>query len=327
MSREPDGRAGNVQLWDGSRGMRLFDPVPMPCEPRGLAFRPGGALLAVVCANGLIALVDTTAGKVLRTLDSRLPSGSYGGDNLWWANGAGEFSADGRRLATWGLSRTVEVWEVDSGRLLHHLAHDERIHEAVFSADGEHASDRLARQPGPGLEPPHGRARNPAPPPSSPGGPRPVHQGWPPDHHTLRRWIRAAMGPAKRPAAGGPRLRSAHSPGLRLLARSTGAGGGRHQRDLGTGLENRLALAPCLRDMGGDFWSVRATASGDLVAAGNDGRLIGCPLTKLRRPSTWPAEEQRLLAELISGEQVQENGVLVPLTAEEWLIRWRQLKK
>ena len=79
--------------------------------------------------------------------------------------------------------------------------------------------------------------------------------------------------------------------------------------------------------MGGYFWSVRAAASGDFIVAGNDGRLIGCPLTDLRRPSTWGAEEQRRLAELISGGQVQENGVLVPLTAEEWLTRWRQVKK
>ena len=132
---EPDGRAGNVQLWDWSRGVRLFDPVPMPGEPRGLAFRPGGSLLAAICANGLIVLLDTTTGKILKTLDSRLPRDSPGRDNLWWANGAGVFSADGRRLATWGLSRTVEVWEVDSGRRLHQLLHDERIHEAVFSAD------------------------------------------------------------------------------------------------------------------------------------------------------------------------------------------------
>ncbi len=324
VHNQPGGRAGSVQLWDWSRGERLYQPVPMPGEPRGLAFRPSGGLLAATCANGLIVLLDPTTGQVLRELDSGLPRTTLGEANLWWSNGSGIFSPDGRLLATWGLSRTVEVWEVDSGRLLHRLPHDERIHEVVFSADGETlltaSRDNQARvwnlRTG-GLEfPPlhHPRFAVRA---------RFVENGRQIltlcDDGVVRRWDRSTG-----------QLQAAHdfdllipqdfafSPDQRVLV-AVGING-ISALDWRTG----AALAPCLRDMGG-FLSVRASASGDLIVSGNESQLVGCPLADLRRPSGSPAKDQHLLAELIAGQRVQETGELIPLTTEEWLVRWRQL--
>jgi|GEM_PF-6920398 len=321
---EPGGRAGNVQLWDWSRGERLFDPVPMPSEPRGLAFRPDGGSLAVVCANGLIVLLDPTTGRVVRELVSALRS-RPGDNNLLWANGAAVFSPDGRRLATWGLGRTVEVWEVDSSRLLHRLQHDERIHEARFSGDGEAlltaSRDNQARV----WDLRTGRLEvSPLRHPRLAVRARFIEDDRQIvtlcDDGYVRRWDRQSgrllaahdfdlMMPQDFAFAPDHRvLVAAGQDGISVLDWRTGA-----------------AIAPCLRNLGVGFWSVRVTDGDDLIASGGDGRLVGYPLANLRLPSGSPAERQRLLAELIAGQRVQETGALVQLTAEEWLDHWQRL--
>ena len=66
---DPDGKAGNVQLWDWRTGKRLVGPIPTPSEPRGLAFRPDGRTLAVVCADYRVVLVDPDTGTITHQLD------------------------------------------------------------------------------------------------------------------------------------------------------------------------------------------------------------------------------------------------------------------
>ncbi len=131
---EPDGRAGTVQLWDWRRGAQRFAPIPMPTEPRGLAFRPDGQMIAATCADGWVVLLDPTTGRVLRTLDSGIRSRTFN-PNLWFANGEAVFSPDGHYLATWEMAQEVQLWEVESGRLLHHLPHNGRIHSAAFAPE------------------------------------------------------------------------------------------------------------------------------------------------------------------------------------------------
>ena len=82
-----DGKAGNVQVWDWRGGRRLVGPVPMPAEPRGLAFRPDGRTLAVVCADYRVVLVDARSGAVLHNLDPGIRTKPYNA-NLWTTNGA-----------------------------------------------------------------------------------------------------------------------------------------------------------------------------------------------------------------------------------------------
>lgn len=130
---KPAGLAGNVQRWDWRAGKLLGPPIPMPSEPRGLALSPQGTTLAVVCANGKIVLLDPNSGAVRHTLDSGeretfLP-------NLWWSNGQAVFNSSGTRLVTWAMAPAATVWDVATGKVLHTLPHDDRLHDAVFGPD------------------------------------------------------------------------------------------------------------------------------------------------------------------------------------------------
>jgi WD40 repeat protein len=60
---EPEGKGGNVQVWDWRTGKLLVGPIPMPGEPRGLAFRPDGRTLAAVCADYHVLLIDPGRGN------------------------------------------------------------------------------------------------------------------------------------------------------------------------------------------------------------------------------------------------------------------------
>ena len=128
----PDGKAGNVQVWDWKSGERLFDPVPMPAEPRGIAFSPDGRTLAVVCADYRVALVDPATGVIRHHLDPEIRTRPYNA-NLWTSNGEALFSPDGRFLLTWERIPTLHVWSPDSGKLLHTLKHTERVEHAAFN--------------------------------------------------------------------------------------------------------------------------------------------------------------------------------------------------
>ncbi len=132
-----DGKAGYVQLWDWKDGRKLVGPIPMPAEPRGLAFRPDGRTLAVVCADYRVLLVDPRSGAVLRNLDPGIRTKPFNA-NLWTSNGDARFSPDGRFLLTWERVPTLHVWDPDSGRLLHTLKHTERVENAAFSPSAPH---------------------------------------------------------------------------------------------------------------------------------------------------------------------------------------------
>ena len=61
---------GHVQFWDWRTGRRLLGPVALPREPRGLAYSPDGKRLAVVCADGWLALLRARDGKLLHKIDT-----------------------------------------------------------------------------------------------------------------------------------------------------------------------------------------------------------------------------------------------------------------
>ncbi len=128
---EPDGKAGNVQLWDWKTGRRLAGPIPTPSEPRGLAFRPGGGMLAVVCADYRVILVAPRTGTITHHLDPGVRTRPQNA-NQYFSNGEARFSPDGRFLVTWEMSSHVHVWDPDRAQPLHTLPHDERVHHVSF---------------------------------------------------------------------------------------------------------------------------------------------------------------------------------------------------
>jgi serine/threonine protein kinase/WD40 repeat protein len=128
----PEGKGGNVQLWDWRTGKRLGELIATPAEPRGLAFHPNGRTLAVVCADYQVVLADTEKGTVTRRLDPGIRTRPRDA-NLWWGNGEARFSPDGRILVTWEMVPPVHVWDAETGRLVHTLPHDERVESVAFS--------------------------------------------------------------------------------------------------------------------------------------------------------------------------------------------------
>src|SRR5262245_32709372 len=91
-----------LQMWDWRTGKRRGEPVPLPTEPRGLAFGPDGKCLAVACTDGWVILVDPPTGRILHCLDTGVRSRPYT-PNLWVSNGSVRFSLDGRWLVSWEM--------------------------------------------------------------------------------------------------------------------------------------------------------------------------------------------------------------------------------
>ena len=148
-----DGKAGNVQIWDWKSGRRLVGPVPLPAEPRGLAFRPDGRTLAVVCADYRVVLVDAATGAIHHNLDpgirTRPPTRTCG------RRMARPCSArTGDSCSPGSVVPTLHVWNPESGQLLHTLKHTERVEHAVFNPAVPHllatgGRDSLVKSLGP----------------------------------------------------------------------------------------------------------------------------------------------------------------------------------
>jgi eukaryotic-like serine/threonine-protein kinase len=316
-------KAGTVQFWDWKRGERHFDPLPLPFEPRGLAFRPDGGRLAVACADGSIALVDTKNG----TLEATLKEGhdTAREPNFWTANGAVTFSPDGRRLATWGIGSTVEVWDAVEGRLLHRLPHSARVISATFGAD----SDTLAT----GGRDCQARIWNlSAAQPTAlalrhpqfveklafvEGGRRIMTaaddghlRGWDPKTGLLLEDLALDVRPYDFGISSDGRfVAAAGVEGLTVLDRRSGS-----------------LLAPRLPAGLDRLLSVAISSEGSTaVATGLNGELRGYPLAELGRPDPAPVAALGLLAEIASSHRVDDSGRLVRLTGEQWAERWGQL--
>jgi WD40 repeat protein len=123
----PDGRllasgsqAGDIRVWDAA-GPPEVTTRPVKGSIGRLAISPDGALLALGMNPPLnlalrptgpaeVRLVETASGKTVRTL----PGPAASPVSL-------AFDPDGKTLAALWADRTVTLWEVSSGRLLHRL--------------------------------------------------------------------------------------------------------------------------------------------------------------------------------------------------------------
>ncbi len=113
LAFSPDGawlavssRGGDaIGLWPISD--ENLEPIGMRWEvdsPSGIAFHPGGEILAVSRGDGSIALLDLLSGEAL---GQPLTESAETGGRL-------QFSADGRYLAMTGAGNRIDVWEVAS---------------------------------------------------------------------------------------------------------------------------------------------------------------------------------------------------------------------
>jgi WD40 repeat protein len=326
---EPGGKAGNLQFWDWKSGRRVAGPVPLPSEPRGLAYRPDGGALAVVCADYHVVLVDPRVGEATRELDPgpdfRSRPATAG---LWWSNGEARFSPDGRFLATWEIPSAVHVWDPDRGRLLHTLPHNDRIQHVAFSPASPAVMatagrDSVARvwdletgkQRAELLHPRHViRLR------FSPDGTElltscddgqlrvwdwragalkdalPLHQIWLQDFSFTadRRWL-VTLGSEELQVTDW-RAQNPAGPPWKLKGYT------------------RLAMELAAEDR-------RA------VAGGFSSSLIAYDLEAMTAPVSGTADDLVELAELAAGRRILNSGNIIPLTSAEWEERWRRVQR
>ena len=91
-----------------------------------LACSPDGKTIAVPGADGIVQLIDATAGTVQRSLKGHTGIVT-----------AVAFSPQGATLATAGNDRTVKIWSLPKGELRDMLAgHTNRVVALVYARDG-----------------------------------------------------------------------------------------------------------------------------------------------------------------------------------------------
>ena len=108
---------GSLRLWDVTNG-RAVARWQGEAEVRQVAFAPGGRTLAGISTDGRVTLVDMPTRQVRRE---------------WYAGAAGlglAFSADGKTLAVAG-GNSASVWDVNTGRRLHAVAHAASPNDAL----------------------------------------------------------------------------------------------------------------------------------------------------------------------------------------------------
>jgi WD40 repeat protein/serine/threonine protein kinase len=173
----PGQQPGQVQLWDWRAGKLQHKPVQLPSEPRKLDYSPDGRYLAVIGAKGELVLIDPASGETLRQWQAHPADANNGGyinngtvrfssDNrslltfgratnsvrVWdaltgqlqhefkhedWCHD-GQFSPDGRLVATAAYDNRVCVWELATRQRLACLTHPDWTFAALWSPDGRH---------------------------------------------------------------------------------------------------------------------------------------------------------------------------------------------
>ena len=133
-SIDPPSKDGQeVCVWDWSNGKERWRAL-VPAGSRGVAYRPDGKRLAVLCANGELTVFDADAGREVlhwRAHESESPS-------HWVNNGKIGYSPDGQSLLLWGMGNDVQVFDADSGNLRYPaLVQRDKCHDLEFSPDGQ----------------------------------------------------------------------------------------------------------------------------------------------------------------------------------------------
>jgi WD40 repeat protein len=317
---DPEGKAGRLQIWSRQTGQPMLHPLPLPAEPRGVAYSPDGTLLAAICTGGQIAFVDPATGKVIR----RLEHGNFvRGDNTWPSV---RFTRDGANFLTWGCNSTVRVWETATGQPRYApLLHQECCYDPVISADGRMlvtcSRDNTARvwdfQTGQPLSEPLRHPEWVFSACFSRDGDY-VLTGCRDGAALLWDWrtgqivrtfqhrdavFSAAFTPDERWVVTASRDRTAC-----VWDRQTGR-----------------PVTPFL-PFRGDVWCGLVTPDGQYaVLAGAAPNVLAWSLDDLGTENEMPVDDLCLLAEVLSGNQLQ-TGSDTGLTTEAWLVRWRALR-
>ncbi|MBC7228221.1 MAG: AAA family ATPase [Thermoflexales bacterium] len=142
----PDGRllasgSGDrtVKIWEVPSG-RLLRTLSVQRPVISVAFSPDGRLLASGSRIGIVGVWEVASGYMLHTLGEQIKQDRDDEEKHFVITPSllgVAFSPDGRLLASGSADKTVKVWEVASGRLLHTLiGHKDWTLGVAFSPDG-----------------------------------------------------------------------------------------------------------------------------------------------------------------------------------------------
>lgn len=121
--------AGNVQFWNLKTGERLGEPLEMPAEPRGVAIHPSGKLVGVACASSCGVEIDVAA----RSVKTLFHDGKLHPAEGTLMNGRCAYSPDGKSFLTWGLYQHIHFWDREAGRdLLEPYRHNSNCFDLDF---------------------------------------------------------------------------------------------------------------------------------------------------------------------------------------------------
>jgi WD40 repeat protein len=181
LALSPDGKrlvtmgddTDGLRVWDVAGGLQIATYKTAENRLWAVAYRPGGAHVAVLGPGHIIEVLDATSGKQVTRAeagvrleywayrrglayspDGRLLAGPYEGNKvgLWEADTyrlvgtltghegtvvSVAFNADGRLLASGGADSLIKVWDVASTECLRTLSgHAGEVFAAVFHPDG-----------------------------------------------------------------------------------------------------------------------------------------------------------------------------------------------
>jgi WD40 repeat protein len=130
----PTGQVHDLRAWDATTGKSLWHAEGAQVWWQGLAFSPGGKVLAAADPSGAVTLFEAAGGRELRRLPAQ--AGTTNSSGL-------TFSPDGRLLVFGAYdfnARKSHVWayEAASGAVRHEFTgHDGPISALAFSPDGK----------------------------------------------------------------------------------------------------------------------------------------------------------------------------------------------
>ncbi len=113
----PDGKAGTIQFWDWRAAKLIGTTIPMPSEPRSIAWHPSQNLVTVGCIRGEVVTVnpDSLESTLLVDLKAKYeeppPWGPHG-----YKGGGIAFDTGGDLLFWWGFEKSWKVLDFATGR-------------------------------------------------------------------------------------------------------------------------------------------------------------------------------------------------------------------
>jgi WD40 repeat protein/tRNA A-37 threonylcarbamoyl transferase component Bud32 len=318
----PEGKAGRLQFWELAMGQKVFEPLPMPSEPRGLAYSPDGSRVVAVCGGGQILVIDSAKGQVIRRLQHGSPQSAL---NRY---PSARFTPDGIAFITWGPDNAFRVWDTETGQpRCPPLAHEGACYDLDFSPDG-----RLAATSGWDNKVRIWDLQNG----KSVAGPLP-HPEWvfscrfSPDgryllsgcrDHMARLWDWRTGRQVRPPFRHDDVVFSAaFTPDGRWAVTASRDDTARVW-DCATG----KPVSPPF-ELGGWGWSALVTSDGRHAVVPGWRRVLHVfDLADLARPADLSVDDLCVLGEILSGVRINEGDV-TGLTTQEWLERWRGFRQ